>query len=248
MIEKILEPDFSSDRFDHDPSVESGSSKNAENTEREGGYLAALSVVRKILRRRKITTAVPPTYTNDLFQIIALNLWNWRAKYAKESGEMENADWERFAARSAFNEVNRQLLRHKKFESLEVGAQIACEPQIIGNSDAELKSLGLIFWQEICTLTVRHRRALLLHSDELIINLVQSGIADEKSFVRMLELDFETWLDICQRLPLTDFEIADLPMPNNCQTGARRRTADAAKSIKKARYEARVKLKKLLNR
>lgn len=240
MIEEYIEPGLMKNR-----AGESSVSRDAtKEVEQETKFLAALPTIQKILRRR--TAAPLRRDKSDLFQTIALRLWGWRGKYPDKSSQMSDADWASFAARSAFNEINTQLIRQQTVEQLDAHTDVVCERELAGNSIVEVQSLGSAIWQRICNLTVRQRRALLLHSDELIVNLVQSNVASESAIAELLEFDFAAWTEVGSRLPLTDLEIADLQMPQKDERQPR--AADTAKSIKKARYEARVKLKGLLNR
>ncbi len=64
----------------------------------EDSFLAALPVVRKIVRRRFVS--LRQAETSDLEQGIILRLLNWREKYPEKSEKMSTGDWESFAART----------------------------------------------------------------------------------------------------------------------------------------------------
>ncbi|HMQ05450.1 MAG TPA: hypothetical protein PKD26_16150 [Pyrinomonadaceae bacterium] len=148
---------------------------------------------------------------------------------------MSGEDWNSFTARTAYNEVNRQLSRDGRQLrlSLDEVSEIE-EPSVEGQTDAEVFSLIEQVWQATCKLSLRQRRSLLLHSQELIIYLLQIGIT-EKQLATALDFSEKDWNDVCDRLPMTDAEIAE-------------RTEGTAGSIKKARYEARVKLEGSIRR
>ena len=97
-----------------------------------------------------------------------------------------------------------------------------------------------LVWQEICNLSLRQRRSLLLHSQELIIYLLQSGVGDQE-IAEILELTESEWAEIKMRLPLSDFQIADLSPKKN----SGKSVESSVNSIKKARHEARSRLQKL---
>ncbi|HMS11282.1 MAG TPA: hypothetical protein PKE66_17465, partial [Pyrinomonadaceae bacterium] len=148
----------------------------------------------------------------------------------EKSDTMSNDEWEAFAARTAYNEVNRSFSRERLlFANVDPDSVSATETSSIeGQTEIEVVSLVRLVWQEICLLSLRQRRSLLLHSQELTIYFLQIHIT-EKELAETLDFTESDWNDICGRLPLTDAEIAE-------------RTEGTAGSIKKARYEARVKL------
>lgn len=156
---------------------------------------------------------------------------------------MSGEEWKSFAARTAYNEVNRHFSGGKNAPNvpLETVSEIE-EASVEGQTEIEVFSLIHRVWQEICQLSLRQRRSLLLHSQELIIYFLQSGIAEEE-LAQMLEFSKSHWYDIRKRLPLTDAQIAK---DMECEgPGPLIRSSSTAGSVKKARYDARVKLEKL---
>lgn len=142
---------------------------------------------------------------------------------------MSGGDWNSFAARTAYNEVNRHLSREGISANLPLDCVSAIKETVFGGrDDVELFFLIEEVWQETCKLTLRQRQSLLLHSQELIIYFLQIGIT-EKKCAELLNFSESEWADIRDRLPMTDAEIAE-------------RTAGRAGAIKKARHDARVKL------
>lgn len=142
---------------------------------------------------------------------------------------MSEGDWNAFAARTAYNEVNRLFSRVNRsanlpLESVTEAAQTSVEKQ----TEIEVVFLIKQVWQEICQLTLRQRQSLLLHSQDLIIYFLQIGITD-KGFADLLNFSAAEWASILDRLPMTDAEIAE-------------QTASTAGAIKKARHDARVRL------
>lgn len=194
----------------------------------EDPFLATLPVVHRIVSRRRSWLDVASR--SDLFQEVALRLWRWRRKHDEKSGRMSDDEWRAFAARTAYNEVSRSFSRERApIANVDPDDVPAIETATIeGQTEIEVFSLVRSVWQGICTLSLRQRRALLLHSQELIIYFLQTGITEEQ-LAETLDFREKDWNDICDRLPLTDAEIAE-------------RTEGTAGSIKKARYEARVKL------
>lgn len=228
--DESLEPDF------HEPSFQQTS---------EELFLSALPVVRKIVRRRSVSFQ-PATEASDLEQGIILRLLDWREKHREKSEKMSEGEWKSFAARAAYNEINRLFTEGITVETipLEEVHEAANQNFVEGCAGAEVFSLVHRFWQEICSLSLRQRRALLFHSQELIINLLESGISDAE-LARVLELTEDEWSDIKDRLPFSDKQIADI---THGESNSDKNIVSSTKSIKKARYEARGRLQKLTNK
>jgi DNA-directed RNA polymerase specialized sigma24 family protein len=210
----------------------------------EDSFLAALPVVRKIVRRRLLS--LRPAEAADLEQGIVLRLLKWREKYPEISEDMSPGDWESFAARTAYNETNRHFSKNANAPAhlpLAAAAEVESHERLAGESDIEFQSLALFVWQEICRLTLRQRRALLLHDRQLIVYLLKGGISDAQ-LAHSIEVSVEEWLEVKIKIPLSDASIARF----NGATGERLNLESAIKSIKKARHEARGKLRKLTNK
>ena len=206
----------------------------------ESSFLAALQIVQRIVGRRRsgLDTANVP----DLVQEIALRLWRWSSNHQAKSDDMSSSEWGAFAARTAYNEI-RRYFTNQRIPLTDLNAD--SHPEIGGShaqnlSEIEVSSLISQAWQGICNLTVRQRRALLLHSQELVIYLLQSGVS-EKELAEWLEIKESEWYRIRDFLPMTDIEIAR-------EISASGRRSVTAASVKKARYEARVKLEGLIGR
>lgn len=199
----------------------------------EYSILAALPIVRRIVSRRH--SQLDPANVSDLVQDVALRIWQWRAKYQDRSDQMSGADWNSFAARTAYNEVNRHFSRESRPANLPLEVVSEIEQQSVeGETEVEVFSLIDQVWQATCKLSLRQRRSLLLHSQELIIYFLQIGIA-ENDLADVLNFNETVWCTVRDRLPMTDSEIAEI--------------ADGtAGSIKKARYEARLKLEGSIRR
>ena len=238
MIESFLDAwrRFSSDESRPPDSHESSFQKSSEES-----FLAALSVVRKIVRRRPAPSH-PMTEAADLEQGIILRLLDWREKHREKSEKMSEKEWKSFAARAAYNEINRLFTEGTEVETipLEDIHEAADQKPVEGSAGAEVYSLVHRFWQEICNLSLRQRRALLLHSQELILNLLESGIGDGQ-LARALEVTEDEWSSILDRLPLSDLQIAEI---TRSQSNGDKNIESLTKSIKKARYEARGRLQK----
>lgn len=203
------------------------------NPSSEHSFLAALPIVRRIVARRY--SGLDPNNGLDLVQEIALRIWRWRSKYEDKSNQMTGEDWNSFAARTAYNEVNRELSRTRRPANLPLeDVAESEEPSIDGKSDVEVFSLIQQVWQATCNLSLRQRRSLLLHSQELIIYFLQIGIA-ENDLANLLDFSDTVWCTVRDRLPMTDLEIAEI-------------SDGTAGSIKKARYEARLKLEGSIRR
>ena len=202
----------------------------------ESSFLEALPIVQLIVRRRR--AALQQEDISDLAQGIALRLWKWRGKYREKSENMSSDEWNSFAARTAYNEVNRHFSKSAGAVRVDVeNALNIAEPSVEGETEIEVFSLISAVWQEICHLSLRQRRALLLHSQELVIYFLQSGITDD-DLAHVLGIDDEEWNDIRYRLPLSDAQIAEVINKYDQS----RDILSLARSIKKARHEARTKL------
>jgi len=194
----------------------------------ESPFLAAIPIVQRIMQRRR--SQMNSANASDLVQEVALRLWRWTTNHNEKSESMSDDEWRAFAARTAYNEVSRSFSRERApVANIDPDDVAVIEASLIeGQTEIEVVSLIRLVWQGICGLSLRQRRALLLHSQELIIYFLQTGVT-EKQLTETLDLSEKDWIDICDRLPMTDAEIAE-------------RTEGTAGSIKKARYEARVKL------
>ncbi len=198
----------------------------------ETSILAALPIVHRIVSRRRFQ--LDHDNRTDLVQEIALRIWRWRLKFRDKSEEMSGEDWNSFSARTAYNEVNRQLRRDGRSANLPFETAQIEQSSIEGQTDAEVFSLIHQVWQATCKLSLRQRRSLLLHSQELVIYFLQIGIT-ERQIADALNFSETVWSQICDRVPMTDFEIAEI-------------SEGTAGSVKKARFEARTKLKELRQR
>ena len=205
--------------------------------DREGFFAESLKLIRKVIagRRSVLADDVP-----DISQEAALRLWKWLTKFENKTSRMAEGDWKSFTARTAHNEVNRNLSnRNKRIEtSLD-------ETEALGGgldaSSAETFVLVETVWQGICRLSIYQRQALLFSSVDLVLYLFQFGI-EENELLAKLELTRESWERISTRMPLTDIEIAEIANPNSAN-GQRSTTAGA---VKKARFDARKRLKELM--
>lgn len=202
----------------------------------ERSLLDALPLIQLIVRRRRISFQYSDL--SDVAQGIALRLWKWHDKNREKSDSMSGEEWSSYAARTAYNEVNRHLSKSSSGMALsEDIAEKLAGPSVEGNSEAEVFSLIFAVWQEICCLSLRQRRAVVLHSQELIVYFLQSGINDE-ALARMLEFGNTEWNNIRNRIPLSDVQIAEVTKEPN----ENRSPETIARSIKKARHDARKKL------
>lgn len=151
-------------------------------------------------------------------------------------------DWKSFSARTAHNEVNRNLsIRYKQNEvPLD---DFDARDDTVGDESAETFLLVETVWQGICRLSLYQRQALLFSSVDLVLYLLQFGV-DENALLRELELSRTAWESIAARMPLADAEIAEIANPGS----ERKRTKATANAVKKARFDARKRLKELMNK
>src|SRR5262249_42582278 len=154
----------------------------------------------------------------------------------KKAEGMTTEEWHSFTAKTAHNEINRFSTSRTKICEVPIDdASGISAPASDGETDAEIASLTGSVWQEICRLTLYQRRALLLGSPELIVYIMQFGIA-ETEVVASLEITTQDWADILTRLPLSDREIAARSSKTNSNSET------TAGAIGKARFDARRKL------
>jgi len=211
----------------------------------DDSLLSVLPVVQGIVRRK-----FARTWTSDgidLVQGIFLRLLKWRKKYREKSDEMSDEEWQSFAARTAFNEINRHFSKNRNFTEVthEGSSEFLARELIKGNSDAEVCSVARQIWQRICKLTLRQRRALIFGNWEMVYYFLQCGITND-TFAKILNLPLEEWLEILEKLPLGEKQIAAIIQREmRGESGSGENKEPAAKSVKKARYEAREKLRRL---
>lgn len=198
--------------------------------------LATIPVVQKIVRRKTVSSW--QSEASDLVQGVILRLLKWRIKYQEKSEEMSLDEWQSFAAKTAYNEINRQFADNPlKDVSLEAVQETAGGETVEGQSEAEVCSLAFEVWQETCNLSLRQRRALLFGSQELVVYFLKIGITDEE-LAANLSLTMDEWAHVKEKLPLMDIQIAKILK----EKGNQKSVEAIANSIKKARHEARAKV------
>ena len=208
----------------------------------EVSFVSALALIWRVIYGRRY--ALPEADAPDVAQEAALRLWKWSEKFQQRSDEMTAAEWSSFTAKTAHNEVNRYSASSKRAAEVPIDeAGLIQDRAPAGNADSEMFSLVREVWQEICRLSLYQRRALLLSSIELLIYFLQFGIS-ESAVVASLEITEEEWPEIAGRMPLSDNEIAAIARPH-------RNALDqeaSCRAIKKARFDARTRLKELMNK
>lgn len=209
----------------------------------DDSMLASLPVVQKIIRR-KITLPWAAD-ASDLAQGIVLRLLKWRDKYRDRSAQMSADEWQSFAAQTTYNEINRHFAKNRLANEvpIEAAEEIASPSIIEGASNAEVFSLVRAVWQEICSLSLRQRRALLLANQDTIINFLTCGITD-RELAEILNFSMEEWENIKEKLPLKNIQIAELIK----KEGSNKSLESIINSIKKARHEARAKVRRLTHK
>lgn len=205
----------------------------------EGLIREALNLTKLIVTRRRV--GLPVSDLPDVTQDTALRLWKWLRKFREKSDGMSSGEWGSFTARSAFNEINRHraTLIRKNEVPLEDLPEVEDFTSTV-ESDLEMAILVREVWQGICSLSLYQRRALLFHSAELLIYLMQFGIGEQR-IAKAVSIEVEEWKVLSTQMPLTDIEIANLINGTRSIVN----TNSAVRNIKKARYDARKKLGKL---
>lgn len=209
-------------------------------------FLAVLPTIRKIVWSKLFS--VRQTDAPDIVQKVFLQLLTWRKNNPNKIEEMSAQEWQSFASKATYRAVNRRLSgKENLLEPLDETIEIPGGDLIVGNTGAEVASLVLLFWQEICQLSLRQRRALLLGSDSLLVLLRFSGISNQE-LGESLELSESEMPAIINCLPLKDAQIALLIADHDDSDGKNQNIGSLTKSIKKARHEARARLQKLLSK
>lgn len=228
------------------PKTEDENSELTENlsydADSDDYLLTALPVVQKIVRRKTVFSR--QSEAPDLVQGIALRLLKWRNKHQEKSEEMSKEEWQSFAAKTAYNEINRHYSDNSKIHIVPLDSAQECAEEVVkGQSETEVFLRILEVWQEICNLSVRQRRALLFGSQELVVYFLKVGISDEE-MAENLSLTIDEWVRVKESLPLLDLQIAKIIK----EKGNQKSVEAIAGSIKKARHEARLKLRRATDR
>lgn len=209
-------------------------------------FLAVVPTIRNIVWRRLFSSKRDDA--PDIVQKVILQLLTWRKKNPDKIEEMTAEEWQLFAFKAAHHAAKKRLTESESLiEPLDDENVIADPNNITGNTPAEVASLALPFWQGICELSLRQRRALLLGSESLIVILRLSGVSS-REITDVLEVGEGELPGIITRLPLKDVQIARLIATAGEGGSAKKlNIGSLTKSIKKARHEARARLKKLLS-
>jgi hypothetical protein len=209
-------------------------------TASDDSLIATLPVVQKIVSRKTIFSW--HLEASDLVQRIVLRLLSWHKKNQVKSEEMSSDEWQSFAARTAYNEINRHYKSNPSLIELPLDsvAEVVTSNKLEGQSDAEIFSLAEQVWQETCNLSLRQRRALLFGSQELVVYFLKIGITDEELAIS-LSLTIDEWVSVKDRLPLMDIQIAKVLK----EKGNQKSLEAIVNSIKKARHEARLKVRRV---
>lgn len=208
-------------------------------------FLAVLPTIRQIVFRKLFRSK--RNDAPDVVQKVILQLLTWRRQNPEKIEEMTAEEWQLFAFKATHHAVKKRLLSGENLtEQFDETIEIPGDDSIAGNTAAEVSSLLSVFWQRICLLSLRQRRALLLGSDSLLVLLRFSGISNQE-LGESLELSESEMPEIINRLPLKDAQIALLIADRDDSDGKNRNVGSLTKSIKKARHEARTRLQKLLS-
>lgn len=208
-------------------------------------FLAALPAIRKIVWRKLFS--VRQDDAPDIVQKVILQLLTWRENNPNKIEEMSADEWQSFVSKATYRAVNRRLSSKGNLtEQLDETLEIPGGDLIVGNTVAESASLAFVFWQGICQLSLRQRRAVLLGIESLLVILRLNGIGN-RELSEILELSESELAEIINRLLLKDAQIAHLIAARGGNE-KNQRIGSLAKSIKKARHEARAKLQKLISK
>lgn len=219
--------------------------KSHSQTKRDDeSFLAAVPTIRKIVWGKLFFSKADDA--PDVVQKVVLQLLTWRENNPKKIEEMTAQEWQSFASKAAHRAVNRRLSSDDQLtEHLDELIEIPGGDLIVGNTATELASLLSAFWQGICQLSLRQRRALLLGNDSLLVLSRFNGISN-RELGEILGLNESEIPEIINRLPLKDAQIA-LLIADRDGDDKNRSVGSLTKSIKKARHKARARLQKLLS-
>ena len=206
----------------------------------EDSLVETMEVVRKIVSRK--TSMFWYGEVSDIVQAVSLRLIKWRDKYREKSNEMTPEEWESFAARTAYNEMNREYRKSSQVTlvNLEFVCETADDKSIEGQTRTEVISVAMNLWQQICKMPQKQRQSLLLGSRLTISYFMMSGVKDVE-LADKLDLSLETWNHIRHKLPLTYDEIAKLI---EGEKACEARISKTRNYLRKARHAARKKLRK----
>lgn len=209
------------------------------NGSQNDSFLKSLPLIRRIADGRR--PLLGESDISDITQCVALRLWKWSGNHREKSDRMSAKDWDAFAARTTYNEINRHYSSRAMSNEVSIEQAYSVSGDVLeGGAYAEVFSLIRIVWQEICNLSIRQRQALLFHSSELAVYFLQAGIKPIE-MAAVLDVSLEEWTRLCERLPLSDVEIAEITQAADDPRSGR----SVAKAIKKARFDARKKLERL---
>jgi DNA-directed RNA polymerase specialized sigma24 family protein len=207
-------------------------------------FRAALPTIRQIVWRKLFRARRDDA--PDLIQKVVLQLLIWRKNNPNKIEEMTAEEWQSFASKAAHHAVNQCLSNNENLSvPIDEAGEIPGDDLVVGNTQAEVASLLSKFWQGICQLSLRQRRALLLGSDSLIVLLRFNGVSNQ-NLGEILGLTESELLEVINRLPLKDAQIAHLIAARDGDA-KNRSIGSLTQSIKKARHKARARLQKLLS-
>jgi DNA-directed RNA polymerase specialized sigma24 family protein len=182
----------------------------------EDGYLSAFSTIKRVASRKLGLSY--RDYIEDITQKVMSKLWNWRSN--KNGHDLTEKEWEKLAYTATQNEIKTFYTQklHKEVplvvdsENNAEGTLSDNHPsfKIEGNTQAEVRSLLVVVWQNIQKLSLRQRYSILLHSQELITYLVSNKCCTIKEIADSLEMDIEEFAAVAGSLPIADVEICTL--------------------------------------
>lgn len=211
----------------------------------DDSFLVVLPTIRQIVLRKLFRSKRDDA--PDVVQKVILQLLTWRKHNPEKIEEMTAEEWQLFAFKATHHAVKKRLSNENSLtEQFDESNEIPGDDLIAGNTAVEVASLLSVFWQGICQLSLRQRRALLLGSDSLLVLLRFNGISNQE-LGAILELSESEVPEIINRLPLKDAQIALLIADRDDSDGKNQNIGSLTKSIKKARHEARARLQKLLS-
>lgn len=227
----------------NDPPAESEKLQNEPKADES--FLAAVPTIRQIIWRKLFRARRDDA--PDLIQKVVLQLLTWRKNNPNKIEEMTPEEWQSFASKAAHHAVNQRLSNNENLSvPIDEAGEIPGDDFVVGNTQAEVASLLSKFWQGICQLSLRQRRALLLGSDSLIVLLRLYGVSNQ-NLSEILEINESELLEIIDRVPLKDAQIALLIADRDGGDTKNRSIGSLTQSIKKARHKARARLQKLIS-
>lgn len=200
-------------------------------------FLNTFPLIRHLIKRQ--LGALNSNEGEDLFQTVALRLWQWITR--KKERQLSAEDWQRYANRATCNEIRRfygDKMRRKEISL----SEITDDYEFISNSDGAVEVIGnteseaCSWWEIIQKLSLRQKYALLLFKQDFIFELIAARCCSLAEIAESLGLSREELLTLLGKQPFSEQEVLRLI---EMKTGER----ITVRQVWMARGKAKAKLK-----